>query len=123
MKIQYFIIAKMFSVYVPGNFSCFVIYYNFGACREACINFLELCKQKNEDKLWIDEIAAMQASAQRELPYLRTSGIILAGEDDTSSKLNGINDAPISESTPSHASFEGQGSVSQSLPSSEYYMF
>ncbi|WVY99417.1 hypothetical protein V8G54_025487 [Vigna mungo] len=87
---------------------CFADAFGASRLREACINFLELCKQKNEDKLWIDEIAAMQASAQRELPYLRTSGIILAGEDDTSSKLNGISDAPISESTPSHASFEGQ---------------
>ncbi|XP_061367203.1 COP1-interacting protein 7 [Gastrolobium bilobum] len=80
----------------------------FGASRlrEACINFLELCKQKNEDKLWIDEIAAMQASAQPELPYLRTSGIILAGEDDASSKINGLVDASISESTASHASLE-----------------
>jgi len=51
----------------------------------------------------------MQASAQRELPYLRTSGIMLAGEDDTSSKLNGLVDPSISESTPSHASFDGQG--------------
>ncbi|KAK7324594.1 hypothetical protein VNO77_28285 [Canavalia gladiata] len=90
----------------------------FGASRlrEACINFLELCKQKNEDKLWIDEIAAMQASSQAELPYLRTSGIILAGEDDTTSKLNGLADASISESTPSHASLEiGQD---YSLPTS-----
>ncbi|KAJ1402727.1 hypothetical protein SESBI_27820 [Sesbania bispinosa] len=77
---------------------------------EACINFLELCKQKNEDKLWIDEIAAMQVSSQPELPYLRTSGIILAGEDDPSSKLNGLVDASISESTTSHASLDiGQG--------------
>ncbi|MCI27898.1 dentin sialophosphoprotein-like, partial [Trifolium medium] len=57
----------------------------FGASRlrEACLNFLELCKQKNEDKLWMDEIAAMQVSSQAVLPYLRTSGIILAGEDDS----------------------------------------
>ncbi|KAL9322307.1 hypothetical protein ACSQ67_010360 [Phaseolus vulgaris] len=87
---------------------CFADAFGASRLREACINFLELCKQKNEDKLWIDEIAAMQASAQRELPYLRTSGIILAGEDDTSSKLNGLVDASISESTPSHASFDGQ---------------
>ncbi|KAL2331460.1 hypothetical protein Fmac_019041 [Flemingia macrophylla] len=85
---------------------CFSDAFGASRLREACINFLELCKQKNEDKLWIDEIAAMQAAAQPELPYLRTSGIILAGEDDTSSKLNGIVDASISESTPSHASLD-----------------
>ncbi|OIW11524.1 hypothetical protein TanjilG_26890 [Lupinus angustifolius] len=80
----------------------------FGASRlrEACINFLDLCKQKNEDKLWMDEIAAMQASAQPVLPYLRTSGIILAGEDDNNSKLNGIVDASISDSTASLGSLD-----------------
>ncbi|KAL6538357.1 COP1-interacting protein 7 [Orobanche gracilis] len=44
--------------------------------REACINFMELCKKKNEDKIWMDEVAAMQAS------YMGTSGIILAGESN-----------------------------------------
>ncbi|KAF7836749.1 COP1-interacting protein 7 [Senna tora] len=81
----------------------------FGASRlrEACINFLELCKQKNEDRLWMDEIAAMQACSQPELPYLRTSGIILAGEDnDPAGRQNSLVDASVSESTPSHASFD-----------------
>ncbi|KAK7244347.1 hypothetical protein RIF29_39167 [Crotalaria pallida] len=85
---------------------CFADAFGASRLREACINFLELCKQKNEDKLWMDEIAAMQASAQSVLPYLRTSGIILAGEDDTSSKLNGLVDASISESTASRGSFD-----------------
>ncbi|KAL6544381.1 COP1-interacting protein 7 [Orobanche minor] len=50
----------------------------FGAqrLREACINFMELCKKKNDDKIWMDEVAAMQAS------YMGTSGIILAGESN-----------------------------------------
>ncbi|KAJ1386442.1 hypothetical protein SESBI_40805 [Sesbania bispinosa] len=95
---------------------CFADAFGASRLREACINFLELCKQKNEDKLWIDEIAAMQVSSQPELPYLRTSGIILAGEDDPSSKLNGLVDASISESTASHASLDiGQD---YSLPTS-----
>ncbi|RYR43823.1 hypothetical protein Ahy_A08g040219 [Arachis hypogaea] len=85
---------------------CFADAFGASRLREACINFLDLCKQKNEDKLWMDEIAAMQASSQPVLPYLRTAGIILAGEDDASSKLNGLGDAAISESTPSHASFD-----------------
>ncbi|CAI8593086.1 unnamed protein product [Vicia faba] len=70
---------------------CFADAFGASRLREACLNFLELCKQKNEDKLWMDEIAAMQVSAQPVLPYLRTSGIVLAGED---------------ESTPSHASLD-----------------
>ncbi|CAL5200835.1 unnamed protein product [Lathyrus oleraceus] len=70
---------------------CFADAFGASRLREACLNFLELCKQKNEDKLWVDEIAAMQVSSQPVLPYLRTSGIVLAGED---------------ESTPSHASLD-----------------
>ncbi|KAJ8764711.1 hypothetical protein K2173_007801 [Erythroxylum novogranatense] len=62
----------------------------FGASRlrEACINFLELCKKKNQDRLWIDEIAAMQAS-RLDLPYVGTSGIILAGEENYPSQIGG----------------------------------
>ncbi|KAK6934292.1 hypothetical protein RJ641_034447 [Dillenia turbinata] len=54
----------------------------FGASRlrEACLNFLELCKKKHEDGIWMDELAAMQAS-QAELSYLGTSGIVLASEN------------------------------------------
>lgn len=37
---------------------------------------MELCNKKNDDKIWMDEVAAMQAS------YFRTSGIILAGENN-----------------------------------------
>ncbi|XP_057450980.1 COP1-interacting protein 7 isoform X2 [Lotus japonicus] len=83
---------------------CFADAFGASRLRQACVNFLELCKQKNEDKRWIDEIAAMQAFSHPELPYLRTSGIILDGEDDPSNKLNG--DGSISESTPSHASLD-----------------
>ncbi|XP_028791924.1 COP1-interacting protein 7-like, partial [Neltuma alba] len=86
---------------------CFADAFGASRLREACINFLELCKQKNEDRLWIDEIAAMQAHSHPELPYLRTSGIILAGEDnDAVGKQNGFVDASFSESTPSHASLD-----------------
>lgn len=41
---------------------------------------MELCKKKNDDKIWMDEVAAMQAS------YLGTSGIILAGENNDLSR-------------------------------------
>ncbi|KAI4322911.1 hypothetical protein L6164_022561 [Bauhinia variegata] len=74
---------------------CFADAFGAIRLRKACINFLDLWKQKNEDRFWIDEIAAMQACAQPELAYIRTSGIILAGED------NGP-----SESTASHASLD-----------------
>ncbi|KAJ9182867.1 hypothetical protein P3X46_006814 [Hevea brasiliensis] len=80
----------------------------FGASRlrEACLNFVELCKKKNQDRLWMDEIAAMQAS-RLELPYLGTSGIVLASEENYPSqigglsggKLNGSIDASVSDSS------------------------
>ncbi|KAI9078898.1 hypothetical protein K1719_039168 [Acacia pycnantha] len=86
---------------------CFADTFGASRLREACNNFLELIKQKNEDRLWIDEIAAMQAHSRPELPYLRTSGIILAGEDnDAGGKQSGFVDASLSESTPSHASLD-----------------
>ncbi|WCJ32153.1 COP1-interacting protein 7 [Euphorbia peplus] len=74
----------------------------FGASRlrGACFNFMELCKKKNQDRLWMDEIAAMQAS-RLELPYLGTSGVVLAGEENYG-KLNGSIDA----SDSSHGSVE-----------------
>ncbi|KMT13036.1 hypothetical protein BVRB_4g087500 [Beta vulgaris subsp. vulgaris] len=85
----------------------------FGASRlrEACINFKDLCKKKNEDRLWVDEIAAMQAMVQPELTYLGTSGIIVAGEENdpsqslmTAGKQNGSTDVSMSDSMTSHGS-------------------
>ncbi|KAK9152659.1 hypothetical protein Sjap_000139 [Stephania japonica] len=81
----------------------------FGASRlrEACINFKELCQKKHNDGLWMDELAAMEACQQQELPYFGTSGIILTSENNTSKvqlELNGSLDASISESSTSHTS-------------------
>ncbi|PKI37610.1 hypothetical protein CRG98_041903 [Punica granatum] len=94
----------------------------FGAyrLREACVNFINLCQEKSEDRLWIDEIAAMKAFSRPDLPYLGTSGIILAGEDnDRGSQMmnlqdggpslgqrNGSMDTSITDSTMSHGSFD-----------------
>ena len=75
--------------------------------REACINFKDLCKKKNEDRLWVDEIAAMQAMVQPELAFMGTSGIILAGEENDPSKgvkQNGSTDVSMSDSVASHGS-------------------
>ncbi|KAM7498735.1 hypothetical protein LguiA_023149 [Lonicera macranthoides] len=88
--------------------------------REACINFMELCNKKNNDGLWMDEIAAMQ-------------GFLLAGEDNDHSrefminvqngglsggKQNSSIDAA-SDSTLSHGSLEtNQGSAEYSMSSS-----
>ncbi|GFZ04822.1 COP1-interacting protein 7 [Actinidia rufa] len=89
--------------------------------REACVNFVELCKKKNNDRLWMDELAAMQALSHAEFPYLGNSGIILAGEDNdrsqgiminahnsdlSSKKPDGSIDASASDSTMSHGSLD-----------------
>ncbi|XWS19562.1 hypothetical protein CRYUN_Cryun31cG0026100 [Craigia yunnanensis] len=52
----------------------------FGASRlrEASINFKGLCKKKHADRLWMEELAAVEACSPSELPLLGTSGIMLA---------------------------------------------
>lgn len=96
-----------------------VKYVNFDLSREACLNFVELCKKKNTDRLWINELEAMQTCTQPQLSYMGTSGIVLTGEDmdpaqnimmnihngvlssmDQSSQI----DLSVSDSTTSHAS-------------------
>ncbi|KAK8482182.1 hypothetical protein V6N13_031593 [Hibiscus sabdariffa] len=92
--------------YEPGNIDDLISFADaFGASRlrEACINFMDLCKRKNEDRLWMAELAAMQASPRPDLSYLGTSGIVLAGEESdlnqnllmnfSSAKQNGSADA------------------------------
>ncbi|XP_058218322.1 COP1-interacting protein 7 isoform X3 [Rhododendron vialii] len=83
----------------------------FGASRlrEACIKFMELCKKKNDDRLWMDELAAMQAYSHSEFPYLANSGIVLAGEDNDHSQgivMNVNNIGLSSDSTLSHESLD-----------------
>lgn len=72
----------------------------------------------------MDELAAMQACPQPVMPYLESSGIILAGEDtdpthtlminiNQNGKPNGPLDASISDSTTSRGSLDAnQGMLS-----------
>lgn len=69
----------------------------------------------------MEEIAAMQALSQPQLPYLATSGIILAGEDnDPSQNLNqstlsigknGSLDTSVSDSIASHGSLDANQGI------------
>ncbi|KAL2476103.1 COP1-interacting protein 7 [Abeliophyllum distichum] len=79
----------------------------FGAVRlrEACINFMVLWNKKNDDRLWMAEVEAMQACSHSEFSFLGTSGIVLAGEDNDLNH-NGITKASASESTTSHGSLD-----------------
>lgn len=70
----------------------------FGASRlrEACVNFVDLCKRKNEDRMWVDQITAMQAFPRPELSSFMgdsSSGIILAGEENDNLKQGNSIDA------------------------------
>ncbi|XP_073302642.1 COP1-interacting protein 7-like isoform X1 [Primulina huaijiensis] len=90
----------------------------FGATRlrEACIDFKELYKQKQSDDQWMDELAAMQASAATEFSYMGSPGILLAGES-----ING-NGFPtgLSESLSDLASTPiSDGSKASNLPAPE----
>ncbi|KAF5742259.1 hypothetical protein HS088_TW09G00303 [Tripterygium wilfordii] len=51
----------------------------FGASRlrEACIDFKELCKKKRTDRIWMEELAKMEACSRSELTFSGTSGIVL----------------------------------------------
>lgn len=49
---------------------------------------MELCKEKNEDRVWIDEIAAMEAYSRPDLPYLATSGIVLASDPHEHNRID-----------------------------------
>ncbi|KAI3702877.1 hypothetical protein L6452_28630 [Arctium lappa] len=67
---------------------CFADAFGSPRLREACLNFMELCDTKSKDRVWMDEVAAMQASSHSQYSYLGTSGgIILPEEDDPSQEL------------------------------------
>lgn len=89
-------------------------------CRDACINFKELCKKKHSDGLWMDELAAVKACPPSELSYMGAPGIILTSENGVSgqnitlnfptvsaSMTNGSLDASKSDTTASQASSDG----------------
>ncbi|KAL5730175.1 hypothetical protein ACHQM5_003029 [Ranunculus cassubicifolius] len=109
----------------------------FGASRlrDACMNFKELCYKKHNDGLWMDELAAMEAYVQPELPYSGTSGIVLTTENGNPSQniiqsmlsagipngnLERSVSGDVSESAASHASDVNQGQIPQTPSQSQY---
>ncbi|KAK3015531.1 hypothetical protein RJ639_006662 [Escallonia herrerae] len=69
----------------------FADYFGASRLRQACTDFKELCKKKNTDGLWMDELAAMAACSPSELSYSGTSGIILTSESSAPSHINMLN--------------------------------
>lgn len=63
----------------------------FGALRlrQACTDFMELCKKKHTDGLWMDELAAMAACSPADFAYTGTSGIVLTPETNSTVLPNG----------------------------------
>ncbi|XP_021287750.1 uncharacterized protein LOC110419161 [Herrania umbratica] len=110
--------------YEPDNIEDLISFADaFGASRlrEACINFMDLCKRKNEDRLWMAELAAMQACPRPDLSYLGTSGIILAGEENDPNQNFMINFSSGKENGSADASDAGSGDNNPggSLPSAD----
>lgn len=52
-------------------------------CREACISFMELCDKKNNDTIWLDEVAAMQTMFSGENNDLYQSGLAKSSASDS----------------------------------------
>lgn len=74
------------------------------SCREACTEFKELCKKKQSDIPWMEELSAMEAYSSTELSFPATPGIILANEinypaGDNNPLPNGSPDASKQETT------------------------
>ncbi|KAL4580295.1 hypothetical protein LXL04_016483 [Taraxacum kok-saghyz] len=56
--------------------------------REACLNFMELCHKKSNDRVWMDEVAAMQAYSRSHNSYIGTPrAVLFPDEDDHSPEL------------------------------------
>ncbi|KAE8680148.1 COP1-interacting protein 7, putative isoform 1 [Hibiscus syriacus] len=99
--------------YEPDNIDDLISFADiFGASRlrEACINFMDLCKRKNEDRLWMAELAAMQASRPY-LSYLGTSCIVLAGEENDPSQNLTINFSTAKQTGSAEVSEAGSGDI------------
>ncbi|KAI3804806.1 hypothetical protein L1987_26625 [Smallanthus sonchifolius] len=71
---------------------CFADAFGSPRLREACLNFMELCNTKSDDRVWMDEVAAMQAYSGSQYAYM---------EDDLSQELR-INVQNVNLATKKH---------------------
>ncbi|KAK1430993.1 hypothetical protein QVD17_14171 [Tagetes erecta] len=67
-----------FETDVLQDLICFADAFGSPRLREACLNFLELCNTKSNDRVWMDEVAAMQACSRSQYSYM---------EDDLATEL------------------------------------
>ncbi|TYJ01617.1 hypothetical protein E1A91_A13G166300v1 [Gossypium mustelinum] len=89
--------------------------------------------RENENRLWMAEVAAMQACPRPDLSYLGTSGIVLAGEENdpnqnlmmslSSTKQNGSADASDAGSSDIYPDEKAQGPGFQQMSPYQGYFF
>lgn len=103
---------------------CFADTFGASRLREACTDFKDLFNKKHTDDQWRDELAAVQAFPMTDLPYMGTSGIMLAGENFIGNGIpagalvrNGSSD-PLSDST-SDKSKENNVPASEQTPNGQ----
>ncbi|XP_076889321.1 COP1-interacting protein 7-like [Bidens hawaiensis] len=59
-----------FETDVLQDLICFADAFGSPRLREACLSFIELCHTKSNDRVWMDEVAAMQAYSRSQYSYM-----------------------------------------------------
>ncbi|XP_076905582.1 COP1-interacting protein 7-like [Bidens hawaiensis] len=59
-----------FETDVLQDLICFTDAFGSPRLREACLSFIELCHTKSNDRIWMDEVAAMQAYSRSQYSYM-----------------------------------------------------
>ncbi|VFQ88554.1 unnamed protein product [Cuscuta campestris] len=98
-----------FEVEQMDDLICFANAFGASRLREACVDFIELYKQKHTDCQWMDEVIAMKACSQPELSYLGNSGIVLASENGNESLVRSSSFDTSSDSKESQHKVDGVG--------------
>lgn len=98
-----------FEVEQMDDLICFANAFGASRLREACVDFIELYKQKHTDCQWMDEVIAMRACSQPELSYMGNSGVVLASENSNESLARSSSLDTSSDSKESQHKVEGVG--------------
>ncbi|ERN03350.1 uncharacterized protein LOC18431487 [Amborella trichopoda] len=94
----------------------------FGASRmkEACMNFIELVKKKHDSGVSMEELVAMAASVQSQMPYMGNSGVVLTSDSLISQnglpRING-NESEASDSVEAVRVADSVGNISSNQDS------
>ncbi|CAH9113805.1 unnamed protein product [Cuscuta europaea] len=105
-----------FEVEQMDDLICFANAFGASRLREACVDFIELYKQKHTDCQWMDEVIAMKACSQPELSYLGNSGVVLACENGNGSLVRSCSLDTSSDSKESQQNFDSIGDNNMATP-------